>query len=186
MNKIGSVRYEHTAVREFWPARDVRAMMAWRIVADRIYDVFRYCGEKTARPSVCFMRFMYTVLLMHAYVFVHNVFASTCVYNVFKPLVRNVFVLTYIHTYIHMHTYMHAALPLACICIHTCRRHCRSLAMFPKVCVRCCMCVVRSCAAMPQLAASNIFETFQILVYGNNAIRRIARRCRNFLTYCCT
>jgi hypothetical protein len=93
---------------------------------------------------------------------------------------------TYIHTYIHMHTYMHAALPLACICIHTCRRHCRSLAMFPKVCVRCCMCVVRSCAAMPQLAASNIFETFQILVYGNNAIRRIARRCRNFLTYCCT
>jgi glucan phosphoethanolaminetransferase (alkaline phosphatase superfamily) len=93
---------------------------------------------------------------------------------------------SYIHTYIHMHTYMHAALPLACICIHTCRRHCRSLAMFPKVCVRCCMCVVRSCAAMPQLAASNIFETFQILVYGNNAIRRIARRCRNFLTYCCT
>jgi hypothetical protein len=41
MNKIGSVRYEHTAVREFWPARDVRAMLAWRIVADRIYDVFR-------------------------------------------------------------------------------------------------------------------------------------------------
>jgi hypothetical protein len=41
MNKIGSVRYEHTAVREFWPARDVRAMMAWRIVADHIYDVFR-------------------------------------------------------------------------------------------------------------------------------------------------
>jgi hypothetical protein len=40
MNKIGSVRYEHTAVREFWPARDVLAMRVWRIVADRTYDVY--------------------------------------------------------------------------------------------------------------------------------------------------
>jgi hypothetical protein len=41
MNNIRSVRYKHTSVQKFWPARDVRAMMAWRIVADHIYDVFR-------------------------------------------------------------------------------------------------------------------------------------------------
>jgi hypothetical protein len=89
--------------------------------------------------AACFLRFVYTVLLMLVISSYTVSSQETCVYIVFKPLVH--------------------------IWIHTRRRHCRVLVMSAKVYVRCCMCVVRLCAAMPQLAASTLFETFQILVY---------------------
>ena len=133
MNKIGSVRYEHTAVREFWPARDVRAMMAWRIVADHIYDVFRWGGEKTARPVSC----------------------ASCTRCCLCLHMSSYTISSQVHVY---------TLSL--------NRSCKmSFAMSAKVYVRCCMCVVRSCAAIPQLAASTLRHVPNIRIWCDKTHR---------------
>ncbi len=78
MNNIRSVRYKHTSVQKFWPARDVRAMMAWGSLPTTSMTCFASVVE---RPRGLFLALRVHGVAYACNFFVHSIFArNMCIH----------------------------------------------------------------------------------------------------------